>query len=429
MRTRTRVLSMLMALSVLAPLAGCSLIVPGGRVQATELKSDRPRATSPDAAQVPGLVAGNTELALDLYQALFSAEANLFYSPYSISEALAMTYAGARGETAEQMAAALRLTLPQEQLHPAWNALDQALATRGQQAQADGEPFRLHVINVLWGQKDYGFRPEFLDLLAENYGAGLRMLDFRGAPDESRQTINRWVEEQTEQKIKDLLPSGSINPLTRLVLSNAIYFNAGWLHPFLKEATFDAAFNLLDGTTVTVPTMHESERLGYAEGDGWQAVELPYVGQELSMVILLPAVGQFEALAQGLDAASLAAMVQGIQPTQVSLALPRFKYESGVRLKDALSRLGMTLAFSMAADFSGMTARPELFVDDVYHKAFVGVDEKGTEAAAATAVVMDLKSMPAQPKEVRVDRPFIFLIRDVQTGAVIFLGHVVNPAQ
>ncbi len=427
-RRALRLLSLAAALGLLAaPLLGCSLLAPGGGVKAEELKSGKSRQAAPSAAGVPELVAGNTEFALDLYGALFDPEANLFCSPYSISQALAMTYAGARGDTEQQMAQALHFTLPQEQLHQAWNALDLALASRGEKT-TEGQRFRLNVVNALWGQANYGFRPEFLDLLALNYGAGLRTLDFSGAPDASRETINRWVEEQTEKKIKDLLPPDSITPRTRLVLTNAIYFNAGWLYPFQPEATQDGAFHLLDGTSATVPMMHESERLGYAEGEGWQAVELPYVGDELSLVILLPEAGTFETFARGLDSARLASMLQGLSRTQVALSLPRFTFESSLSLKDALGKLGMTQPFSMAADFTGMAARPELFIDDVYHKAFIAVDEAGTEAAAATGVVMNLKAMPTQPKEVQVDRPFIFLIRDVQSGSILFLGHVVDPA-
>ena len=433
MRKRAfRVVSLAVALGlVVAPLAGCGLKGAGSVARADVVRSSKARlaAPSPGGAGVAELVEGNTRFALDLYRVLYDPAANVFYSPYSISLALAMTYAGARGQTEREMAQALRFTLPQAELHPAFNALDQALASRGERTK-DGQRFRLHVANALWGQKDYAFLPAFLDLLAQHYGAGLRLVDYESAPEPARQTINRWVEEETEQKIKDLLPPGSINNLTRLVLSNAIYFNAGWLYPFQEKATADGAFHLLNGSTVTVPMMQQSERLSYAEGQGYQAVELPYVGGELSMVILLPAEGQFQAFAQGLDGSRLAVILQSAEQTQVALTLPRFKYESSVRLKDALVRLGMVQAFDvMAADFTGMTARPELFIDNVYHKAFVAVDEKGTEAAAATAVVMQLKGMPAQPVQVRVDRPFIFLIRDIETGAVLFLGHVVNPAK
>jgi len=419
----------IVALAVMAaPLAGCGPKGTGGVVKADVAKSDKARLPG-DATAVPELVAGNTQFALALYGALFDKGANLFCSPYSISQALAMTYAGARGATEQEMAKALHFTLPQARLHAAFNALDQALASRGANVAKDqGDRFTLHVVNAMWGQQGYPFKPAFLDVLAQNYGAGLRLLDFQGAPEASRQTINRWVEEQTAEKIKDLLPQGSIVPRTRLVLTNAIYFNAGWMHPFQAAATQDGPFHLLDGSTVNVPMMQESERLGYARGQGWQAVELPYVGGELSMVILLPDEGQFEAVARGLDAAKLADALLAIRPSQVALSMPRFKFEAGAKLKDALMKLGMVQAFDTRADLTGMTERPELYIDDVYHKAFVAVDEKGTEAAAATAVVIGIKAMPAQPREVKVDRPFIFLIRDVETGAILFLGHVVNPA-
>jgi serpin B len=419
-----------MALGLLAgSVVGCGLRGTSTVVRADVVRSDKPRLAAPSPADVPDLVEGNTRFALDLYRVLYDPEANLFCSPYSISQALAMTYAGARGDTERAMAGALRFALPQERLHPAFNALDQALASRGEGDDEQGQRFRLHVANALWGQKGFDFQPAFLDLLAQSYGAGLRVLDFAGAPEPSRETINHWVEDQTEDKIKDLLPQGSIDLDTRLVLSNAVYFNADWMHPFVEGATQDGAFHLLDGNTVTVPLMRLDERLGYGEGQGYQAVELPYVGGELAMVVLLPAEGNFEAFAKALDAARLSAVLQGIQRNQVTLTLPKFKYESGAQLKDALSGLGMKEAFSMAADFSGMTGRKDLYVDEVYHKAFVAVDEKGTEAAAATAVVANLVSAPAQePKEVRVDRPFIFLIRDVQTGTILFLGHLVNPA-
>ncbi|MGQ9683853.1 MAG: serpin family protein [Anaerolineae bacterium] len=422
-------ISALAAFSLVLAAAGCARASMGGVVKADELKSAKPRlAASLEQSQVAALVDGNTVFALALYQTLYDGKANLFCSPYSISQALAMTYAGARGATAQEMAAALRFSLPPEQLHPAFNALDQALASRGEGSKDEGERFRLRIANALWGQKDFAFQPAFLDLLAENYGAGLRLVDFQRAPEPARQTINRWVEEQTEQKIKDLLPEGSIDDLTRLVLSNAIYFNAGWRYPFKKDATQDGAFNMLDGSTVTVPLMQQSEDLAYAAGPNYQLVQLPYVGGELSMVILLPAEGQFEAFARGLDAAQLETMLQGVQSAQVTLTLPRFRYESQAQLKDALTRLGMGGAFEDTADFSGMTGKRDLCIDDVYHKAFVAVDEEGTEAAAAMAVVMRLTSAPAEQVEMRVDRPFLFLIRDNETGAILFLGHVVNPA-
>jgi len=415
----------IIALSV--ALAGCAPRTPAV-VQAGELSSDKPRlsAGSETDPAVAGLVEGNTRLALELYRALFSSAENQFASPYSISLALAMAYIGARSETEAEMASTLHLP-DRDALNAAFNALDQALRSRGQKVK-EGERFRLNIANATWGQKGLSFQDEYLDALAEYYGSGLRIVDFQTAAEGARQAINQWVEEQTEDKIKDLLPPGSVNDLTRLVLANAIYFNAAWQHPFNKGATADGPFHLLDGRQVSVPLMHQSARFGYTAGPGFQAVELPYVGGEMSMVILLPEEGTFAEWAQRLDAGMLADIVEHIEYQQVQLTLPRFGYESGFQLKGVLEQLGMGQAFSADADFSGMTGKRELFISDVYHKAFVAVDEEGTEAAAATAVVVGTTSMPAEPVVVTVDRPFVYLIRDVATGTVLFLGHVVNPA-
>lgn len=394
-------------------------------------QSDKPRA---QAANVPtgdlaDLVGGNTAFAFDLYQALRQGtQGNLFYSPYSISLALAMTYAGARGETEQQMAAALHYTLPQARLHPAFNALDQALAKRGQGAQGkDGQGFRLHIVNAIWGQAGYQFLPAFLDTLAENYGAGLRLLDFVKASEQARVTINDWVSGQTEGRIKDLIPPGLINPLTRLVLTNAIYFNAAWAEPFEAELTEDGPFTLLDGGQVVLPMMHQTKSLGYAEGPGYRAVELPYDGRELSMVILLPEAGQFEAFESTLKAGQVDTILKGLSYRPVALTMPKFEFESEFSLAQALAALGMPVAFSGDADFSGMDGRRDLFIREVVHKAFVSVDEAGTEAAAATAVVMAVTAAAEPPVEVRVDHPFIFFIRDIESGAILFVGRVVNP--
>ncbi len=394
------------------------------------LQSDKPRNTSPamGKADLAPLVEGNSTFVFDLYQTLRSTDGNLFYSPYSISLALAMTYAGARGDTEKQMSKTLHFLLPQDRLHPALNSLDLTLASRGQGAKGkDEEGFRLHIINAIWGQKDYEFLPEFLDLLAENYGAGLRILDFIKATEQSRIAINQWVSDQTEERIKDLIPQGAIDTLTRLVLTNAIYFNAAWQYPFDKAATSDGDFNLLNGDKITVPMMRQTESLGYAKGDGYQAVELPYGGRELSMVILLPEQGQFDSFESSLSSQQVGNIIQEIEDREVVLSMPKFEYESSFGLKKALTDLGMRVSFTPDADFSGMDGKRDLFIHDVLHKAFVSVDEAGTEAAAATAVIVGVTSVPAETIELKIDRPFIFLIRDIETGTILFVGRVMNP--
>ncbi|HYN89229.1 MAG TPA: serpin family protein, partial [Ardenticatenaceae bacterium] len=261
------------------------------------------RDLSPDAPEedVAELATGNSQFAFELYQNLKQEKGNLFFSPFSISLALAMTYAGARGETEAQMAETLRFTLPQARLHPAFNALDLELASRGQEHVGEADPFTLNIANALWGQAGYDFLPEFLELVGVNYGAGMRLLDFAMAPEESRTTINDWVSEATEGKIENLIPEGVLGPGTRLVLTNAIYFFAAWLNPFPESATRDGSFTLLNGDEVSVPMMVQEAGFAYAAGDGYQAIELPYVGSEVSMIVLVPDTGQFEAFEESLD--------------------------------------------------------------------------------------------------------------------------------
>jgi len=422
---RNIILLMLVSTMLLAML-GCSQVVSGQLLQ-----SDKPRNTSPavSGTDMGTLVNGNNSFAFDLYQVLRQSGENLFYSPYSISEALAMTYAGARGGTEKDMAGALHFTLAQDRLHPAFNSLDLQLKQRGEGAKGkDNEGFRLNVVNAIWGQKDYQFLGQFLDVLAENYGAGLRLLDFISETEPSRIMINKWVSDQTEERIKDLIPQGVIDELTRLVLTNAIYFNAAWQYPFEETATADGLFFLLNGSNVTVPLMRQTESLRYTEGTNYQAVELPYDGRELSMVILLPKAGQFEVFEQSLDAVVVKGIIDRLEGGQVALTMPKFEYEYSLGLKKALTTLGMGVAFTPDADLSGMDGKRDLLIQDVIHKAFVSVDEAGTEAAAATAVIVGTTSVPAQPVEVKINRPFIFLIRDIPTGSMIFVGRVLNPA-
>ncbi len=419
-----RLVALLVAL-LLLPLIACTQPAPGEL-----LKSDKERITSPgvNATEQALLVEGNTAFAFDLYQELREQDGNLFYSPYSISVALAMTYAGARNETAEQMATTLQFLLEQERLHPAFNWLDAELASRGEGAEGkDGEGFKLNIVNAIWGQKDYEFLSAFLDVLAENYGAGLRILDFMNETEESRVAINEWVSDQTEGRIKDLIPPGAIDALTRLVLTNAIYFNAAWQDPFNEDMTVDGPFYLLDGGQVSVPMMKQTEAFGYTEAEACQAVEIQYDGNELSMVILLPGSGNFSDFEEGLQGQQVYDIISDLQLTGVTLTMPKFEFDSEFSLKHTLPEMGMPIAFSGDADFSGMTGNRALFISDVLHKAFVSVDEAGTEAAAATAVVMPEGGPPEPIVEVTIDRPFIFLIRDIETGAILSVGRVLNP--
>ncbi len=417
----------MLAVVMLVGAVGCSR-----PASADEVKSDKPRITSPvvSTSDMSALVNGNNAFAFELYQFLKKEDGNIFYSPYSITQALAMTYGGARGETEKQMAETLHYVLAQDKLHPAFNSLSLELAKRGEGAKGkDDKGFRLSIVNAIWGQKDYKFLANYLDLLAENYGAGLRVLDFIKDPEQSRETINQWVSDQTEGRIKDLIPEGSINDLTRLVLTNAIYFNAAWLHQFKPEATANGTFHLLTGTDVTVPMMKQTENFGYVKSGKYLAVELPYDGSELSMVILTNDSGNFSDFENTLTADEVKTVIEGLKNTRVTLTMPKFEFESKFGLKDTLKAMGMEEPFKDGADFSGMTGKKDLHIDDVVHKAFVSVDEAGTEAAAATGVIMGTTSMPPEPVAVTLDRPFVFLIRDIKTGAVLFIGRVLNPAK
>lgn len=399
---------------------------------AETLRSELPRESAPQLSETDllALTTGNTAFAVDLYQQLRHSEENLFFSPHSISVALAMTYAGARGETATQMAQTLHFTLPDASLHRAFNALD--LLLTAQEGAQDGaeQSFELHIANSLWAEKTYRFLPEFLDLLAQHYGAGLQLVSFITAAEAARQAINTWVAERTADRIQNLIPEGGVNDLTRLVLANAIYFNAGWRHTFEKNLTREGVFTLLSGTTVNTPMMRwaDPERVPYAQGEGYQAIELPYQGGNASMVLIVPDAGRFAEFEAALTGEGLQRIITGLQSRSVALTMPKFEVEAEFRLAQTLEALGMPAAFDpKQADFSGMDGTRDLYIGDVFHKAFVSVDEAGTEAAAATAVVMKLESMPMMDVELTVDRPFIYLIRDTQSGAVLFMGRVVNP--
>jgi len=383
---------------------------------------------SPAAAPVaiPGpIVEGNTAFALDLYAKLRSKPGNVFYSPYSISSALGMTSAGAAGETLAEMTKVLYLPENQDLAHVGFDALRQQLL-----AGAARGDYELNVANALWGQQGFPFRPAFLALTQKYYGAGLRQVDFHN-PEPARQTINKWVEQQTKDKIKDLFPSGSIDNSNRLVLANAIYFKGTWASQFQPNATSDAPFKA-NGTSNKVPTMHKTARFGFASGDDWQALEMRYAKSTLAMDVILPRdVDGLPALESKLTTAWLGETLRSLKSEEVIVSLPKFKATLGFDLTKTLAEMGMAKAFSAEqADFSRMSSGERLMISVVVHKAFVDVNEQGTEAAAATGVGVKLTAAPArqEPKVFNADHPFLVLIRDTATGSVLFFGRVTNPA-
>jgi serpin B len=381
--------------------------------------ADAPTAPAADKAEA---VQGNNAFALDLYAKLRSQEGNLFVSPASISTALAMTYAGARGPTADEMAKTLHFTLAPDRLHPALGALLHDLHGDGK-----SRGYRLAIANALWAQKGQPFLPPYLQLTRQCYGANLQEVDFAGATEEARRTINAWVEKQTQDKIKDLLQQGVLDSTTRLVLTNAIYFKGDWQEPFKKDQTRDAPFQLSSTEKVNVPLMNRTGEFNYLEGDNFQALELPYAGKDLSMVVLLPKkVDGLADVEKTLTAEKLASALAKLRHEEVVVSLPRFQVTSEFSLKGTLAAMGMPLAFSDKADFSGMDGKEDLFLSAVVHKAFVDVNEEGTEAAAATGVVIAWKSLPAR-QVFRADHPFLFLIRDRRSGSILFLGRLVKP--
>ncbi len=404
--------------------ADVAIVPPGERVASSRARESSPAATSAD---IEALTEGNRAFAVDLYHELATPSENLFFSPHSVSVALAMTWAGAGGVTETEMADTLRTTLPEETTHAAFNALDLALDSRAALPEdAEGDGFELSIVNQTFGQSGFAFEAPFLDVLASQYDAAMHLLDFSSDPEGSRVAINEWVESVTNTRIVDLLPAGSISAATRLVLTNAIYFKASWSVPFASSATTDDPFTLLDGTAVTVPTMHGQLDSICASGAGWTAASLPYVGEQLDMVLIVPDAGTFSAFEASFEGSTLDAVLGGMDRCALTLAMPRLNLRTEADLVPALGALGMPSAFDpVTSDFSGMSSTADLTVTGVFHQAFVAIDEEGTEAAAATAVVIDEDSVP-EPVTLTVDRPFLFVVRDRPTGAVLFLGRVVS---
>lgn len=403
-----------------------------GPAPSTEVRSTLARNQSPNAtpADLKALVEGNHRLTYDLFSTTAQEGENFTVSTLSIRTAFALVYAGAKGQTETEMADVLYFDPNQSAFHDAMNALDLALASRAMAADPAQslEAVELSQANAFWGQVGYPWESAYLDTLAINYGAGIEALDFQESPEPSRLTINDWVEGRTKDRIKDLLPAGSIKPDTVAVLTNALYFKAPWAAPFERSLTGPDSFGLEGGSSVSVDFMRGMEDMSYATGSGWTAVEIPFRGRELSMVFIVPDAQTFGSFEQALDASTLTSIVAALQPGLVELALPKFEFETSFTLKQALKDLGMPTPFSADADLSGMMSRGGLFIDEAFHKTFVAIDEKGAEAAAATAIVVGETSLPVPDLQLKIDRPFFFMIRDRLTDTWLFFGRVLDPS-
>jgi serpin B len=414
-----KLLILLMGFILIIALTGCGF---------EEAKSELDRKTDPQVTvnELDLFVDDNSAFAFDLYHELKDRDDNLLFSPYSLSTSMAMTYAGARGETEKEIAEVFHFGLPQERLHPAFNTLDTMLSER----TGKTEDLRLDIHNAVWGQEGYDFLADYLDILATNYGAGIKLVDYINSPDNARRIINNLVSKQTDNRIEDLIPAGDIiNTLTRLVLTNTVYFSAEWEYKFLEPRySKNHPFYLKDGTEIVVPMMRtDFQSFNYTRIGICQAVELPYQGEKISMLVLVADSGNFDELEESMDIFFVNQIIDEMEINRVILEMPRFSFESGLLLKTTLSKMGMTGAFGGGTDFSGMTGTNELFIEDVVHKSWISVDEEGTEAASASAVVAMVGLEEAV--YITIDRPFIFLIRDIESGTIVFLGRVLNPLE
>lgn len=407
------------------------------------LRSNKERDESPDVSdsELDELVAGNNEFATDMYQKLrnnaaFSGQ-NIFFSPYGISVASAMLYAGAQNNTKQQMKETFHFTLTEDVLHQAFNKMDLELKNRSKDKNGnETDIFRLTVSNSFWGQKNHSFLDNYLDALSVNYDAGIGLVDFATDPVTARTEINTWIKEQTNGRFKEVLSPDAITKKTRLVLVNALYFNALWADPFPTYNTADKAFNMIDGTPIITKTMrndNDEYKAPYADGDGYKAVKLyyqtgNYKSSYLYMLIIVPDEGEFYNFESALDYEKIDSIARETEYAYLDLSMPKFDFESNVDLSLALMDMGMKDAFTPSkADFQGIDGTKDLYVQGAIHKAFVKVNEKGTEAGAASGYYTEATSLPPEPISFVIDRPFIFMIRDA-TGAILFMGRVLNPA-
>lgn len=409
-------------------------VVAGGVIYfkaQTDIPSPTPIVVADDTGATPAgiseVVSANNQFALDLYSELRKGEGNVFFSPYSISTALAMTYEGARGTTADEMQSVFHFPTDSAVRRPSFAAMHNRIN------KADSK-YKLSVANALWAQNDYKLLSEYMNVVQQYYAGRATNVDFENATEEARQTINKWVESKTNNKIKDLFPNGSLNAMTRLVLTNAAYFKGTWAKQFKKNQTQDANFRVNTAATVKVPMMQqagEEAKFKYAETNDVQVLEMPYEGDTLSMMILLPKSDTLSSLESSLSPATINDWKSKLYKRRVDVFMPKFTFDTKYSMNETLAKMGMPTAFTDAADFSGMDGTKSLSIQNVVHQAFVDVSEEGTEAAAATGVSVGATAV-AMPQPVpifRADHPFIFAIQDDSDGNILFLGRVSNPGK
>jgi len=372
--------------------------------------------------QLETAIRGNTDFAFDFYRRIAVQPGNVVYSPHSITSAFAMLWAGARGTTEQALANGLHFPFAQADQHPLLNVLDAELTARNVTV-GDADKLTLRVVNDVWAQKGFEILPSYLDTLAQSYGAGVRRLDFARDPEAARNTVNDWVAQKTNDRIQDLLPKGSVDPATRLALTNAVYFKADWKDQFEVSATKSAPFHLAGGTDTNVDFMRRTAPTGFDQTNDYLAVELPYVGDQLALLVLMPNdLARFEALLSG---AKLDTITRGLTRQDVDLSLPKLKHEAKYDLQPVLTDMGMGELF-VDADLSGIDGERDLFVQAAVHQAFIVIDEEGTEAAAATGITIGVTSVQVVERAI-IDRPFLYVLRDTKTNAVLFVGRVSDP--
>jgi len=403
---------------------------PGDNAKSDKLRDQNPTISQAD---LDAQIGNNTDFSIELFRNLSGnsefQNKNIVFSPFSISLTTAMLSAGAMNNTLDEINRAMHFNTDQLIVHNAFNNLDLAYASRaGTYSRVDNSTgeLQLNITNALWGQTDYSFETAFLDTLAVNYGAGMNLVDFKTDPELARTEINQWVSTQTKDKITDAMPQGSVSVDTRLVLTNTIYLKADWLKPFSIPSTKDGDFVTLDGSTITTPFMNQDASFSYLQAGGVTAVELPFVGESLSMLILMPDAGSFETYESTFDKTELESVISNLQNSRIKLSLPKFNFETDLPLKAELMALGIKDAFSATnADLSGIDGTKNLFVFSAVHKAFITVEESGVEAGAFTGFGVNLTSLPPS---ITIDKSFLFVIRDTTNGSILFFGRVLDPS-